>query len=453
MSVGQTIPSQGTNRQGTRKKVEDLSSVTVAPLRLLTLDEAKQLIVKTFRTFKTQKSGEFVTIAGYISREDFLELLNEDVKLERIGGMLIIHSPASYSHESQFAFLITLLRIYALAKNLGFAMGSRLAFDVVNQNKPDDPDTVEPDISLITPEDAKIFEKLTGPLPKLPEFIIEILSPGTRDYDLTTKKQLYFNNGVKECWFVDEQEALVQVCRKTKSSYRCRRVEEGIIRSKQVPGFWVDVSWLWKDYNIEVLQNALGRLLNDPNDWKTLLSRLDKEKLGDVFDLEIAVVLFQQFGEAILPLLLDHFGEAVLPTVLDYFGEAVLPTVLDYFGEAVLPTVLDHFGEAVLPTVLDHFGEAVLPTVLDHFGEAVLPTVLDYFGEAVLPTVLDYFGEKVVPLVLEKYGDTALKHLLEHYGPDLLPKIIAFYGKETISQYLVETEKEDHEQENGNKDN
>ena len=38
-----------------------------------------------------------------------------------------------------------------------------------------------------------------------PDFVIEILSPHTRDYDLTTKRDLYFEAGVREYWCVDTE--------------------------------------------------------------------------------------------------------------------------------------------------------------------------------------------------------------------------------------------------------
>jgi Uma2 family endonuclease len=39
----------------------------------------------------------------------------------------------------------------------------------------------------------------------VPDFIIEILSPGNKDYDLNLKKNLYQKFGVKEYWIIDPE--------------------------------------------------------------------------------------------------------------------------------------------------------------------------------------------------------------------------------------------------------
>ncbi len=335
------------------------------PFRQLTLNEARELISRVYKAFKTKKIGETVVIAGYITREDFLELLEEDVKLERIGGLLLIHSPASFTHESQFSFLMIILDLFARAKGLGLAMGSRLAFDVPSQD-PQDPDTVEPDLSLITPQDAEEFRNLKGPLPRLPKFLIEILSPGTRDYDLTTKRKVYFNAGVQECWFIDHEEEQVYLCRRTVRGFRCRVIDEGIIHSKVVTGFWLDVKWLWQDQNLQLIQTALGKLLNDPRDWETLLSHLDSKKLAAVLGVSIVPMMLQQFGAEILPVVLEHFGAGILPVVLEHFGAEILPVVLEHFGAEILPVVLEHFGVSiVLPEIFKQFGTDVVKEYLD----------------------------------------------------------------------------------------
>jgi Uma2 family endonuclease len=38
-----------------------------------------------------------------------------------------------------------------------------------------------------------------------PDLIVEVLSKGTKDFDLTKKKKVYEKSGVKEYWVVDTQ--------------------------------------------------------------------------------------------------------------------------------------------------------------------------------------------------------------------------------------------------------
>ncbi len=135
-------------------------------------------------------------------------------------------------------------------------------------------------------------------------------------------------------------------------------VDEGIIiHSKVVSGLWIDSEWPWKSYDIELLQNVLGLLLNDPNDWKTLLSSLDKNKLSDVLDMDAAVLLIQRFGDAIFPLLLEHFGEDVLPLALERHGDASLGYLFDRHGTDLLPRIIEHYRKETIAKFLGDMKE------------------------------------------------------------------------------------------------
>ena len=60
---------------------------------------------------------------------------------------------------------------------------------------------LQPDICFIAEENKNIIEKngVTG----APDLVIEILSPGTKKYDLTNKKEIYQTYGVKEYFIVE----------------------------------------------------------------------------------------------------------------------------------------------------------------------------------------------------------------------------------------------------------
>ena len=62
---------------------------------------------------------------------------------------------------------------------------------------------VVPDVIFIA-TDNKLKERREG-LFGVPDLLIEILSRRTRKYDLTTKKDLYERNGVREYWVVDPE--------------------------------------------------------------------------------------------------------------------------------------------------------------------------------------------------------------------------------------------------------
>jgi Uma2 family endonuclease len=63
---------------------------------------------------------------------------------------------------------------------------------------------VQPDIALILNSNKGTLNP-TGYFHGVPDLIIEILSPGNKEYDLVKKKDLYERFGVKEYWIVDPQ--------------------------------------------------------------------------------------------------------------------------------------------------------------------------------------------------------------------------------------------------------
>lgn len=63
----------------------------------------------------------------------------------------------------------------------------------------DDRDWVEPDISVICDPDKLTDRGCEG----APDFIIEVVSPGSRKMDYSTKNTLYSEAGVREYWIVD----------------------------------------------------------------------------------------------------------------------------------------------------------------------------------------------------------------------------------------------------------
>jgi Uma2 family endonuclease len=61
---------------------------------------------------------------------------------------------------------------------------------------------VQPDLIVVLKENEKIIDP-NGHIHGVPDLLVEILSPGNKDYDLIKKKDLYEKFGVKEYWIVD----------------------------------------------------------------------------------------------------------------------------------------------------------------------------------------------------------------------------------------------------------
>jgi Uma2 family endonuclease len=69
---------------------------------------------------------------------------------------------------------------------------------------------VQPDIIVVLKENLNIINE-HGHIHGVPDLLIEVLSPGNRDYDLIKKKDLYEQFGVKEYWIVDPETKLALI--------------------------------------------------------------------------------------------------------------------------------------------------------------------------------------------------------------------------------------------------
>ena len=72
-----------------------------------------------------------------------------------------------------------------------------------------DTDIVQPDIVVVL-NDRRIIT--TTKIKGIPDLVIEILSPSTREYDQQLKKRLYEQSQVPEYWIVDPEEQSIQQC-------------------------------------------------------------------------------------------------------------------------------------------------------------------------------------------------------------------------------------------------
>ena len=176
-----------------------------------------------------------------ISFDVLLKYATEDISCELLNGVLVIHSPASFMHESIFSFLNTLLRFYGTAHSLGIPIGSRFMTKLSEKWAP------EPDIMFLTPEDQKNLKEnyLLGP----PSVVFEILSKTTRNDDLEKKLPQYLKLGVKEIWIIDPKQKNVTLHWQGDSKIF---QDNTWVKSKIIQGFKIKVSWLWDPNSLAV---------------------------------------------------------------------------------------------------------------------------------------------------------------------------------------------------------
>lgn len=170
---------------------------------------------------------------------EFYDLADEDSPWEFLDGRLVM-SPASHRHEDLFRFLLTLLSAWLDDRGGGVVLGSRFPMRLDPRWSP------EPDLLVVTePNRARITpQRLDGPA----DLVIEIASDGDPMLDEREKLPRYRAANIPEIWIVSPQTASVRCDRlDPEGSYRTERRSSGVITSSVVPGFSIEVDWLWQD--------------------------------------------------------------------------------------------------------------------------------------------------------------------------------------------------------------
>ena len=182
-----------------------------------------------------------VRIAGWTEERYFREA-PETRFCEFEDGEAIVHSPAKPTHQEVTLFLSILVQVYVRRRNLGKILNG----PAVVRLRPGL--NYEPDIFFVPLlQLGAIGEQFFS---GAPAFIVEVLSEGTRTHDLITKASAYRRHGVPEYWVVDPTRRILLrhlVSQDPQAPYRLTEHAAGRLESLAIPGFWVDVSWLWQD--------------------------------------------------------------------------------------------------------------------------------------------------------------------------------------------------------------
>jgi len=130
--------------------------------------------------------------------------LPDGERAELINGRIYYMAPPSTKHQRILSFLHLNVADF-IRKNNGSCEVFPAPFAVF-LNK-DDTTYVEPDISVICDSDKINDKGCNG----APDWIIEIVSPGSQSHDYVRKLNLYMASGVREYWIVDPSTQAVTV--------------------------------------------------------------------------------------------------------------------------------------------------------------------------------------------------------------------------------------------------
>ena len=170
--------------------------------------------------------------------EDF-RALPEGTLAELIDGDLILMAASPTPlHQRVSARLSFALYSFVQEHGLGEVLSAPLDVFLTETN------AFQPDIFFLSNERQGIIEERVEGAPDL---VGEILSPSTGYYDLTKKRRVYQEHGVKEYWIVDPMERCVEVL--WNSSEAFERVAEargeGAVASRLLDGFTVELNSLF----------------------------------------------------------------------------------------------------------------------------------------------------------------------------------------------------------------
>jgi Uma2 family endonuclease len=178
-----------------------------------------------------------------ISAEDYIASPQSEQKSDLIEGVFVMASPASIEHENLVMFVGTVLRAFVGANQLGLVLGSNAAYRL------DETNVYQPDVSFLSIARLHLAGEVyvDGP----PDLAVEIVSPSSRQYDLVEKFVNYGRFGVREYWLIDPIERTVKLFGNVSGQLVEIPAQEGVLRSRLLPGFWLRTEWIFPSEGAE----------------------------------------------------------------------------------------------------------------------------------------------------------------------------------------------------------
>jgi Uma2 family endonuclease len=141
-----------------------------------------------------------------VSLQEYLALPETTLPHELVEGELHVTAAPSPWHQTVLNRIARSLEDFVEPRNLGGIF--RAPVDVILD--PRMPLALQPDIVYIRRERIDIVrERIEG----APDLAVEVLSPGTRDYDRTEKSARYAAAGVTEYWLADLESRTIEIRR------------------------------------------------------------------------------------------------------------------------------------------------------------------------------------------------------------------------------------------------
>lgn len=187
--------------------------------------------------------------------DEFLDLfMGREENVELVDGVVVERRMVQYDHEKLLIWLLHVAGIYVEEKDLGIVMGSRTAVEITPFRGR------LPDLLFVRKERMGIIQQKG--LYDAPDLVLEITSPGDRRSDIIALETDYRGIGVQEVVFIDQRKRHVRVLRKRDNDYEEETRTSGLLRLEAIPGFQVEVEWLF-DEPRPAVRDTLASLLGE----------------------------------------------------------------------------------------------------------------------------------------------------------------------------------------------
>ncbi len=194
--------------------------------------------IEQFKDMLLRLSPPYVLLKYDATPTDYDQITDEDIRCEYLDGVLVVHSPASPQHERIGMFLALLIGKFVARRGLGELFGANVVMQLGER-------CLCPDLSFLRSEHvARVREgRVHGPL----DLVVEVISRSTRRHDLGDKRAAYRDGRIPEIWLIDPERRRFEVDVLEGVAYSTHVLETGRWLSRVLPGFSLDVGWLWAE--------------------------------------------------------------------------------------------------------------------------------------------------------------------------------------------------------------
>jgi Uma2 family endonuclease len=188
--------------------------------------------------------------------DEFLDWADEDTLAEWVNGKVVMTSPASLRHQMLAQFLTRVLTGFAEVGHLGIVISAPFQMKLEQSGR-------EPDVLFVaeTHRDRLHPTYLDGAA----DLVIEILSPESVGRDRGDKFYEYERAGIPEYWLIDPETQRAEFYQLDgQGRYQLIPASaDGIYHAYVLPGFWLEVAWLWLD-PLPSVERTLLEVVGEP---------------------------------------------------------------------------------------------------------------------------------------------------------------------------------------------